>query len=125
MNLQLPDDLPFEHLLEVANNLYDKYSMTVLEKQVEILQRQEYVFLMRPFLFCIYMIFMYITEPNKEKWKKNSCWKDAKNWQEPTARLANIYSNIGCHKCYHLNPLLLPQHFQYWLAFAPIITNHS
>ncbi|XP_050319520.1 TBC1 domain family member 20 [Bactrocera neohumeralis] len=38
---RLPDDLPFEELLNTASLLYDKYSLTVIEKHVEELVRKE------------------------------------------------------------------------------------
>lgn len=41
INLQLPDDLPFEDLLVISSKLYDKYSLTVIEKKVEELIQNE------------------------------------------------------------------------------------
>lgn len=38
---KLPDDLPFEDLLKTASKLYDKYSLTVIEKKVEELIKLE------------------------------------------------------------------------------------
>ncbi|XP_017478849.1 PREDICTED: TBC1 domain family member 20 [Rhagoletis zephyria] len=38
---KLPDDLPFEELLKTSSFLYDKYSLTVIEKHVEELIRRE------------------------------------------------------------------------------------
>ncbi|XP_067625601.1 TBC1 domain family member 20 [Eurosta solidaginis] len=38
---KLPDDLPFEELLKTSSVLYDKYSLTVIEKHVEELLRKE------------------------------------------------------------------------------------
>ncbi|KAH8272174.1 hypothetical protein KR018_005667, partial [Drosophila ironensis] len=38
---RLPEDLPFEQLLETSSLLYIKYSLTVIEKEVEQLIRQE------------------------------------------------------------------------------------
>lgn len=41
LTLQLPDDLPFEDLLITSSKLYDKYSLTVIEKKVEELIKIE------------------------------------------------------------------------------------
>lgn len=38
---KLPDDLPFENLLKKSSNLYEKYSLTVIEKEVEKLIKLE------------------------------------------------------------------------------------
>ncbi|KAH8263583.1 hypothetical protein KR044_010858, partial [Drosophila immigrans] len=38
---KLPDDLPFEDLLRTSSKLYDKYSLTVIEKKVEELIKLE------------------------------------------------------------------------------------
>ncbi|XP_065357081.1 TBC1 domain family member 20 [Calliphora vicina] len=38
---KLPDDLPFENLLKTSSQLYEKYSLTVIEKEVEKLIQQE------------------------------------------------------------------------------------
>ncbi|CAD6997254.1 unnamed protein product [Ceratitis capitata] len=38
---KLPDDLPFEELLKTSSILYNKYSLTVIEKHVEELVRKE------------------------------------------------------------------------------------
>ncbi|XP_053958904.1 TBC1 domain family member 20 [Anastrepha ludens] len=38
---KLPDNLPFEELLKTSSILYDKYSLTVIEKHVEELVRRE------------------------------------------------------------------------------------
>ncbi|ALC39166.1 CG17883 [Drosophila busckii] len=38
---KLPDDLPFEDILKTSSKLYDKYSLTVIEKKVEELIRLE------------------------------------------------------------------------------------
>ncbi|XP_023163892.1 TBC1 domain family member 20 [Drosophila hydei] len=38
---KLPDDLPFEDLLVISSKLYDKYSLTVIEKKVEELIQNE------------------------------------------------------------------------------------
>ncbi|XP_002136173.1 TBC1 domain family member 20 [Drosophila pseudoobscura] len=38
---RLPEDLPFEVLLKTSSKLYDKYSLTVIEKEVEILILKE------------------------------------------------------------------------------------
>ncbi|XP_017106060.1 TBC1 domain family member 20 isoform X2 [Drosophila bipectinata] len=38
---RLPDDLPFEDLIKASTKLYAKYSLTLLENEVEILMHQE------------------------------------------------------------------------------------
>ncbi|XP_075151665.1 TBC1 domain family member 20 [Haematobia irritans] len=38
---KLPDDMPIEDLLKTSSNLYDKYSLTVIEKEVEKLIKLE------------------------------------------------------------------------------------
>ncbi|SPP85590.1 TBC1 domain family member 20 [Drosophila guanche] len=38
---RLPEDLPFEDLLQTSSMLYDKYSLTVIEKEVEVLILKE------------------------------------------------------------------------------------
>ncbi|XP_030386787.1 uncharacterized protein LOC115633470 isoform X2 [Scaptodrosophila lebanonensis] len=38
---KLPEDLPFEDLLKTSSKLYERYSLTVIEKEVEKLIWQE------------------------------------------------------------------------------------
>lgn len=44
LNLQLPDDLPFEYLLKHAEELYRQYPPDMIEKDVEEMIVREYVY---------------------------------------------------------------------------------